>query len=516
MEQVNILKSKISYNLNNLNKSSQVFDDMINDYNTLYQKYIDIQFRTEPSQRLNSIQVSKIENLINPDESELEKKYKLLQDEFVKLKSTNEKNIETINENVKQIMELKNTINVKDKNIDRYSAENSVIKQQHIAADKKNKELSEINQKNLKIINDLTKHNQKLQIDHKKLIDNSGKMYMEIEKLRNKLLELQEQSIIKASQYIEESSKSKIYNSEINLNKNKGNIPKSLLFKQKIYNNPINSIYFNNSGKSYLIIGDDNSIHIYDTAQKNETNRFSDFQNKISEACFDYKEELIFAGSYDKTLKLYSLKDNQLLNTFSGHNNCINCVKSFNRNEYGLTGSSDNTIRQWDFNTKNLMRKYNCNNECHSMDIAPDDSFILSGHLDGSVKMWGNGDTYEKNFNLHEDKVMNIKIIRNDLFLTLGKDKKIKLFDLRNEKDIYTIDESLIPDWIDNSVAISPDKKIFAIGSKKGLVYFVNLNDGSINSKINNGSISTLNWRPHNSQIYVGDSNGFLSIWGTG
>jgi len=67
------------------------------------------------------------------------------------------------------------------------------------------------------------------------------------------------------------------------------------------------------------------------------------------------------------------------------------------------------------------LRKYNCNNECHSMDIAPDDSFILSGHLDGSVKMWGNGDTYEKNFNLHEDKVMNIKIIRNDLFLTLGK-----------------------------------------------------------------------------------------------
>ena len=31
----NILKKKISESLENLNQSSQVFDDMINDYNTL-------------------------------------------------------------------------------------------------------------------------------------------------------------------------------------------------------------------------------------------------------------------------------------------------------------------------------------------------------------------------------------------------------------------------------------------------------------------------------------------------
>ena len=49
-------------------------------------------------------------------------------------------------------------------------------------------------------------------------------------------------------------------------------------------------------------------------------------------------------------------------------------------------------------------------------------------------------------------------------------------------------------------------------------IYIVNLNDGTIDSTIGNKggtAISGLCWRPFNSQIYVGDSNGYLTIWGT-
>ena len=47
----NSLKLKISDSLEKLNKSSLVFDDMINDYNTLYTKYINIQLMAEQNQR---------------------------------------------------------------------------------------------------------------------------------------------------------------------------------------------------------------------------------------------------------------------------------------------------------------------------------------------------------------------------------------------------------------------------------------------------------------------------------
>ena len=69
----NLLKKKIAESLENLNQSSQVFEHMINDYNTLYQKYISIQIMAEQNQRLNSIQLSKVqENVSKMDQAQLE------------------------------------------------------------------------------------------------------------------------------------------------------------------------------------------------------------------------------------------------------------------------------------------------------------------------------------------------------------------------------------------------------------------------------------------------------------
>ena len=100
----------------------------------------------------------------------------------------------------------------------------------------------------------------------------------------------------------------------------------------------------------------------------------------------------------------------------------------------------------------------------------------------------------------------------------MGKDETIRLFDLRKEQPVYTITSSKIPQYCESSLAISPDKKYFAVGSTKGNIYIVNLNDGEVESTIfnkgQNHPIVGLSWRPFNSQIYVGDSAGYLSIWG--
>ena len=260
-------------------------------------------------------------------------------------------------------------------------------------------------------------------------------------------------------------------------------------------------------------------IHICNVNNSNDNYEFSDFSDVVTDACFAHNEELLFAGSYDKTAKLYSLKNKKLLNTFIGHTNNINCVKSFNNSQLGLTGSSDKTIKEWDFNNKTLIKSFNNKSECYSLDISQDDKFILSGHLDGCIKLWSIKDKTEKMFDIHKDKVVDIKLINNDSFLSLGKDMKIKLFDIRKEKAIYTIDEKIITEDCESCIAVSPDKELFAVGTNKGMIYIVNLKDGTINSTINNnrgaGSVTALYWRENKPQIFAGDSNGFLSIWGT-
>ena len=536
------IKKKISESLENLNQSSQVFENMINDYKILYDKYINIQILAEQNQRLNSIQISKVqENVSKMDPDQLQQAYSTLHEEFMKAKNSKEETLVNLTKNLQTIMDLKGKLEQKDKKINALSAENSALKQQNMLLDKRNKELNEINQTQEKELLDAKKKKQKIETEHKKLLESTGKMLMEIELLRNKVLELQENNINKMNNYNEliESAKQKqmaadMYFQEkqeqfketnknnLDLNEKFGSseevkIPNKLKFKQKIHNKVITSITFNNFGSSFITTGADYITRVYDAAKNAETNTFSGFSSSVSEACFDHTEQLVFAGSLDKTAKLWFLKNNKLLSTFTGHIDYINCVKCFHAQQRGLTGSSDRTIREWDFNTKNLVRKYNCVSGCFSLAISQDDSQIISGHLDGTVKLWSNSDKPDKVYDLHEDKVMQIKIIKNDQILTLGKDETIKLFDIRKEQPIYTITNNKIPQYCESSIAISPDNKYFAVGSTKGTIYIVNLLEATVQDTINNkGSspINSLSWRPFNSQIYVGDSSGYLTIWG--
>ena len=515
------LKLKISDSLEKLNKSSLVFDDMINDYNTLYTKYINIQLMAEQNQRFNKLQLMKVqENVSKMDQAELEQAYNSLQEEFMKIKNSKEETLVNLTKNLQTIMDLKAKLETKEKRIMGLTTENASLKAQNVLLDKRTKELNEICQKQEKELIEVKKEKQKIETEHKKLLDKTGKMLMEIELLRNKLLELQENTMNKMNNYNEliESAKQKQMAADLYFNEkseefnksNKGKdnlnekfgaseevkIPNNVKYRQKIHSKVITSINFNNFGSSYITTGADYVVRVYDAAKNIETNVFSGFSSAVSEACFDHTEQLLFAGSLDKTAKLWSLRNNKLLNTFNGHIDYINCVKSLNAQQRGITGSSDRTIREWDYNTNKETRKLSCVSACHALAIAPDDSFILSGHF----------------------FILDIKMIKNDSFISLGKDETIKLFDIRKEQSIFTLNSSKIPQYCESSIAVSPDKKYCAIGSTKGSIYIINLNDGSIESTINNkgnAAIKGLCWRPFNSQIYVGDSTGYLTIWGT-
>ena len=158
----NQLKKKISESLENLNQSSQVFEHMINDYNTLYQKYISIQIMAEQNQRLSSIQLSKVqENVSKMDQAQLEQAYNTLQEEFIKTKNSKEETLVNLTKNLQTIMDLKGKLEQRDKKIMALSAENTALKQQNMLLDKRNKELNDINQTQEKELLDAKKGKQK-------------------------------------------------------------------------------------------------------------------------------------------------------------------------------------------------------------------------------------------------------------------------------------------------------------------------------------------------------------------
>ena len=455
---------------------------------------------------------------------------------------TNQENLENLNKNLLYTMNLNEKVNKYEKELNQLKPENETLKQRNEVLEKRIKELDEITKNQEKEINDLKTIKEKLEKENFLLKETGNKLLVDNKLLTTKILSIQEDTMQKMNEYNEllESAKQKkkaadLYFSEKSesfskntkkklpnymVNVEEVQIPKKLKLHYKPHSKGITSLTFNSFGSNFITTGSDNFIKLWDTSKNSETAIFSGFTGGVTEACFDHSEQFLFAGSMDKSAKLWSLKNNKLLNTFTGHIDYINSVKSLYSSERGLTGSSDRTIREWDFNTLKLVNKYNGVSIVQCLSVAPDDSFILSGHKDGTVKLWSNSEKAEKIIDLHEDGVIRIEMLKNDnQFLTLGNDLTIKLYDLRKENSIYVINDRIIPQYCQSSISISSDKKYFAVGSSKGTIYIVKLNDGTVADTIENKSrnpILSVRWRPYHSQIYVGDGSGYLTIWGTG
>jgi WD40 repeat protein len=166
-----------------------------------------------------------------------------------------------------------------------------------------------------------------------------------------------------------------------------------------------------------------------------------------------------------------------------------------------------------------LLIQFNCISGCSSIAISHDDSYIITGHNDGSIKIWSNNEKPEKVIDIHEERVNHIEVIKNEnQILTISKDHTIKLYDIRKLEEIYSIGDNYLNHYCESNLTISSDKKYFACGSSKGEIYVFNLLTGKREEVIDNkstASILAIQWRPYHSQIYVGDSNGSLSVWGS-
>ena len=533
------LKNKIYNKLKLLNLKTSGYDDIIQNYQKLMEKYLNSRSYTENSEITRSLNLGT--NTINIDQSELAKNYKLLQNELNKTKISNQENLENLNKNLLHTMDLNEKVNQYEKELSKLKPENDTLKQRNEALDKRCKDLNEITQNQEKEIIELKSIKDKLEKENFRLNEIANKLLVENKLLTTKVLSLKEDSIQKMNEYNEliesaqqkkkaadlyfneksesfsKKTKKKLPNYMVNVEEVQ--IPKKLKLNYKPHSKGITSLTFNSFGSNFITTSSDNFIKLWDTSKNSEIAIFSGFTGAVTEACFDHSEQYLFAGSMDKSAKLWSLKNNKLLNTFTGHIDYINCVKSLYSNERGLTGSSDRTIREWDFNTLKLVNKYNGVSTVQCLSVAPDDSFILSGHKDGTVKLWTNSEKAEKIIDLHEEAVIRIEMLKNDnQFLTLSNDLTIKLYDLRKENAVYVINDRVIPQYCQSSISISSDKKYFAVGSTKGTIYIVKLNDGTVADTIENKSrnpILSVRWRPYHSQIYVGDGSGYLTVWGT-
>jgi len=155
-----------------------------------------------------------------------------------------------------------------------------------------------------------------------------------------------------------------------------------------------------------------------------------------------------------------------------------------------------------------------------SADFSPDGKSLVSGHSDGTVRIWSakDGELQEK-WNEHEEPVYSVRFAPNGTYLASGSvDTTIKVWDF--EEGVVALDLQDLHEDPVHSVAVSRDSKFLATGSGDTYtaVYSIAEVKAAAKAKFDDQEywhfavkrriLNSVQWSPKNDRFVVGVSDG--------
>jgi guanine nucleotide-binding protein subunit beta-2-like 1 protein len=195
---------------------------------------------------------------------------------------------------------------------------------------------------------------------------------------------------------------------------------------------------------------------------------------------------MILSSSRDKSIIVWDLKreGSEVVGvpkrSLRGHSHFVSDVVISSDGQFALSGSWDGTLRLWDINTGESTRRF----EGHRSDVlsvafSADNRQIVSGSRDRSVKLWNT--LAECKFTIedesHGDWVSCVRFspnTQNPVIVSCGWDKVVKVWNLSNCK-LKT--NHIGHSGYLNTVTVSPDGSLCASGGKDGKAMLWDLND---------------------------------------
>jgi autophagy-related protein 16 len=231
---------------------------------------------------------------------------------------------------------------------------------------------------------------------------------------------------------------------------------------------------------------------------------------------------VVGAGS-DKTCRVWDIRTQRMIHHLVGHAHKITCVKLYGRDKYVLTGSADRCMKVWDISLKTykqtLTLRHSSTSNC--IDVAPDSTTAMSGHLDGGLRFWDlmSGERTLDLPGIHEAAVTSVRFhpLDNMLVLTNAMDSSLKVIDIRNGLAVHTLrhpDFRTSHNW--SSAAFSPDGRYVVAGSNSsGHVFVWGATDGSLKSRLegHQAGVCAVDWGCTSQQVASVDRKGNLILW---
>lgn len=255
----------------------------------------------------------------------------------------------------------------------------------------------------------------------------------------------------------------------------------------------------------------------------------------ISDVSLSNDGRYAVTSSWDGSLRLWNLEKGISTRRFVGHEKDVLSVAFSDNNRQILSGSRDRTARLW--NTVGE-QKYVFSERGHSewvsaVAFGPTDAaepVCVTAGWDGLVKVWGL-DSFSLKFDLagHTANVDTIAISPDgSMCASAGKDGKIILWDLKEGKQLFTIE---VGEAV-NSIVFNPKQFFIAAATVKGIKIF-DLKDKTVKAEIKvaedrNESpicgsefvsslkeviVNTICWSPDGKIIYAGCNDKIIRVF---
>lgn len=145
---------------------------------------------------------------------------------------------------------------------------------------------------------------------------------------------------------------------------------------------------YTSQGSNIASGGGDGVIKIWDVEQGKEYGSLARQKKSITCLKFSPDDQFLASCSLDRTIKLWKISTMREAISFSGHSDNINsCSFSYAAKKL-ITASTDRTIRLWDYAKGMATKTFPCTSACYTIDNLPAETEIISGHLDGTLRIW--------------------------------------------------------------------------------------------------------------------------------
>ncbi|XP_044131083.1 telomerase protein component 1-like [Bufo gargarizans] len=307
---------------------------------------------------------------------------------------------------------------------------------------------------------------------------------------------------------------------------------------------------------NFAVVGtSDGSLHILHTDSGEEIRTLYSGCDGVS-CCAFISDTLLCVGSYDGTLEIWNITDGCRINRIEAHRRQVTgCCVSADRRQM-LTCSLDSDVKIWDTSRCTLTSSssfpspLNCaafhpnrhmasvgswdgkvfvvqldnwnrsavlcgSSSVKTVSFSLDGSVVVSGSLDGWVSLWSwEAQVLLSRFRAHSGYTLTSNFLQHgEYLLTGGEDGKVQVSSggLGRLHAHGCVKTALSPAL---SVAISPNRQMFAVGYHSDSVYIYKVDNGELVSQcpFENVAVDSLVWLSDNTLI-TGSSDSLIRVW---